>query len=422
MLTVDGDQQDGGPLVKDDGTIGAQIRDLRRRRGLTQEDLAAKAGLSRDVIKKIESGGSARMSTYHAIARALGVVTLTFAAPQSPEPVPAAHNDAALAEIRSAINPPTGIDGQPLFKFNGDTEPDLGMLRDAVRTVALAYHGDRYDTVAELAPAVVRSAHQHVAALDGDQQAEARRLRSDALGAIGRYLIQIREHDLALMALRDSLADALAIEDKSLAAAAISSQAWALMRQGRFREVEDLCVAAADRVEPQISKATPDQLSAWGWLMLRAAAAAARNNRPAEAREYHRVAVAAAAPLGREHEHTVGWRAWGPLTVALKGPEHELVMGAPDQALALAEQLPVGVGRTMPSDWHRHLLDRAHAHLQLGDTDRATEILTRLRVQAPVWLRYQQTAREITEDLLAAAKRMPSEQQRDLADFLAVTP
>jgi len=129
--------------MKDDSTIGAQIRDLRRRRGLTQEDLAAKAGLSRDVIKKIESGGSARMSTYHAIARALGVVTLTFAAPRSPEPVPAAHNDAALAEIRSAINPPTGIDGQPLFKFNGDAEPsdpEFGLPRALAADQPSALH------------------------------------------------------------------------------------------------------------------------------------------------------------------------------------------------------------------------------------------------------------------------------------------
>ena len=57
------------------------------------------------------------------------------------------------------------------------------------------------------------------------------------------------------------------------------------MRQGRFGEVEALCVASADAIEPRMSRATPGQLAAWGRLLVRAAAAAARNNRPEEARE-----------------------------------------------------------------------------------------------------------------------------------------
>lgn len=218
--------------MSNNSTIGAQIRYLRQLKGLTQEELAAKTGLSRDVIKKVERGGSARMSTYHKIARSLDVETIVFAMPCTPNPMPSAHNEGTLAAIRTAIDPPIGIDGQPMHSPPPSfEEPDLDTLRGAVRAVAMAYHRSDYTTLAELAPTVVHTAHQHVAVLDGDQQVEAIRLRSDALGAVGRYLIQIREHDLALIALRDSLNDALTIGDYSLAAAAVSSQAWALMRQ-----------------------------------------------------------------------------------------------------------------------------------------------------------------------------------------------
>lgn len=409
-------RQDGALLVEQGINIGNRISELRRRRGLTQEALADKAGLSIAVIKKVEQGrGGCRIETYHAIARALNVITLAFVAPQAPEPRAADYQDAALAEIRSVINPAKGITGEPLFD-TGDDEPDLGMLAQAVHAVGLAFHADRYDTVAQLVPAVVRSAHLHVSALDGTDRETALRLRADILGVAGRYLIQVREHDLALIALGNSLADALAIGDQTTAAAAISSQGWALMRQARFGEVERLCATAADQVEPVVSKASVAELSAWGYLLLRAAGAAARNNRPSEAREFLSVAAAAAAPLPRE-ESVKSWR-WGQLTVALQGPQIELLAGRPDKALELTEQLPCHTGRTMPSDWNRHGIDKAKAFVMVGDADRATEILTKLKDSAPEWLRYQQSAREVAEDILASRKRMPSETQLELADFL----
>jgi transcriptional regulator with XRE-family HTH domain len=106
-----------------DTTIGTEIRKLRQRRGWTQEELAARADLSREVVAKIELGGTARMETYHAIARALGVRTLMFVSPQDPEPVADPHRDTALAQIRAVINPPVSIDGGLIFPAVEDAEP-----------------------------------------------------------------------------------------------------------------------------------------------------------------------------------------------------------------------------------------------------------------------------------------------------------
>ncbi|GAB3444229.1 helix-turn-helix domain-containing protein [Streptomonospora sediminis] len=401
-----------------DTSIGDRVAELRNRRGLTQEQLADRAGLSVNLIRKIEQNrGGARMESYHAIARAMGVITLMFAVPGSPAPQPSSNQDHALAGIRAAVNPPAGMRG-PLLAMGMDT-PDLAMLTQATRRLATHYKNDEYDSVAHLAPAVVRSAHLHVDALDGDQEAAARRLRSDALGVAGRYLIQIREHDLALVASRDALQDALAVGDTSRAARAISAQAWALLRQGRFSEVEDLCSHSADEVEPaKITKASPDELAAWGWLLLRASAAAARNNRPQEAATFFGYATSAAAPIDREVENSVG-QTFGRLTVAMKGPENALVADRPDKALELAAKLPRDTGDVMRSDWHRHRIDKANAHTKMGNTDKAETILQNLRQEAPDWLRYQQSARETTEDLLDGMRK-PSQSQRDLADFLGV--
>lgn len=406
-----------------DASISDRVRELRRRRGMTQEELAERAALSLAVIKKLEQGGTCRMETYHQLARALGVTTVWLVSAGSPEPTEATVDEVVLADIRSAINPPIGLTGRPLYGTADGDHPDLARLGGAVAAVAAKYHADAYDDLAHFMPALVRSAHHHVEAHDtGDKRRDALRLRADVLGLAGRYLIQVRAHDLALIALHASLRDAMEIGDIPLAAASVSSQAWAMLRQGRFAEVERLCVDTAGQIEPKMSKASPDELSGWGYLLLRAAAAASRNNRPEEAREYARAAGAAGARLGRQHEDLVGHRAFGPLTPALMMTEIEMLDGHPDRALDMARDVPRDVGTGNTSSWDRHRLDIARAKAQTGDPEKGTEIVQTIRAEHPEWLRYQQYARDITRELLDARPRMPSRATLDLADFMGVEP
>lgn len=402
-------------------SISDRVRELRRRRGMTQEELAERAGLGLTVVKKIERGGTARMETYHQLARALGVTTVWFISASSPEPAEASIDDMVLADMRSAINPPVGLGGHPLYGTADGEHPNLPMLDRAVKAVAAAYHADQYDDLAVLMPALVRSAHHHVDAYDtGEQRSAALRLRADVTGLAGRYLIQIRAHDLALIALHASLRDALEIGDIPLAAASISSQAWAMLRQGRLTEVERLAVETADEIEPKMSTATPDELCGWGWLLLRAAAAASRNNRSGEAREYTRTAATAGARLGQQVHGLAGYKTFGPLDPHLVLAEVEMLDNRPDRAVELAGEMPRGVGRVDTSSWDRHRLDMAKARLRLGEADKATDIMEHLRRTHPEWLRYQQYGRDICREILESRSRMPSERMRGLADFMGV--
>lgn len=399
-----------------DHSLASQLIKLRRQRGLTQEQLSERSSVSYTVVRKLESGGSARMDTLHALARALGVQTVWFMTPDTPTPAPSPMRDTVLADMRSAVNPPAGLGGR--IYPDDDTPPNLDMLGAAIANVADSYQADRYDDIARLAPGVVRSAHQHVRHLDGRDLERARYLRADALQLTGRYLIQIREHDLALIALRDSLADALEVGAEDLAAVAIAQQGWALMRQGRFDEVESLCVSSADAIEPRMSRASPDQLAAWGRLLIRAAGAAARNNRPEEARDLQRFADGAAVQLGQEHD-AAGHVRFGPVTAGMNALQNELVSGRPDRALTMADELRGKKGAT-PNTRNRYQLDRAIAHKSMGDADRATAALTQLRTTAPAWFQQQQAARDVAEDVMEMAKRMPSEEARENARFLGV--
>ncbi|MBX9391586.1 helix-turn-helix domain-containing protein [Streptomonospora nanhaiensis] len=398
-------------------TIGRRVAQLRKRRGFSQEQLAELAGLSVGVIQKIEQGGNARVETYHAIARVLRVRTVWFTSPENPEPAPTNHRNGVLLDIRAAINPPAGLSGR---LFSADpTPPNLRMLESAVLTIAHDYQENRYDDVARTAPAVVRSAHAHVHVLSGEEQQQAVRLRADALQLTGRYLIQIREHDLAMVALRDALADAIQVGDQALAAAAIGQQGWALLRQARFDEVEDLCRTTAEAIEPRMSKATPEELSAWGYLLMRAAAAAARNNRQHEAAEMQNLAETAARRLRTERD-AVGHMRFGPATAAINGMQNDLIADRPDVALRKSEA--IDISGVTPNTKQRHELDKAKAQLLLGDDEAAETTLHGLRATAPAWLQQQRAARDIGEDLWAEAnkKRTPSAKLRELADFLGV--
>ena len=55
--------------------LGEQVRSARERAGLTQEQLAARTGLERSTIAKIESGHPPSFDGLVAIARALVVPT-----------------------------------------------------------------------------------------------------------------------------------------------------------------------------------------------------------------------------------------------------------------------------------------------------------------------------------------------------------
>ena len=398
--------------------IGDRIREYRMLRGMTQEELAETAGMHPNTIRKIEQGGTARMDTLHRIARVLRVTTGSLISGQPARIL--RHGDDGkldLLETRRAISPPVRLDGRPIL--DDDTEPDLDALRDAAVRLDAAYHGDRYTDLATIVPRLITSAHAAVAHHQHTpREAEARRLRAIVLQIGARYLTQVRAYDLAHMALTESVRDAAASGDEMVAAASVTGQAWVLIRQGRLDDAERLSALTAAEVEPRMSTATDEQLAAWGWLLLRASAAAARNNRPDESSEALALARTAAARLGREVYHDMrGWGAFGPLTVELRVVEAELVADRPDRVLALSERLPQVRGRTSSDSWHRHQLDVAEAYARMRKDAEATQILTSLRREAPAWLRHQRMAQETLTTVVSRRKRALTKEQRALVEL-----
>src|SRR5690606_28574062 len=157
--------------------IGDRIREYRMLHGLTQEDLAEKAGMHPTTIKKLEQAGTARMDTLHRIARPLNTTTDSLI---TSRPRPLEHRDDGRLDLlapRRTASPPHTLDGVPQC---ADTDPPhLPPLQYCLIRLDAAYPGDRYSDLAEILPRLSRSAHTAVPRHPRTPRgAEARRLRS----------------------------------------------------------------------------------------------------------------------------------------------------------------------------------------------------------------------------------------------------
>lgn len=372
-----------------------RVREIRKRRGMTQPELASASGLGLNTVKSVESGNGPqpRNSTLAAIARGLHVTTDVLLTPGQPEDDPVTPE--RWADVRDALYRPH--DGEP------PAERDvLVSLRACMPGLA----GNRYSDVRAVLPGLIRDA-----VLLGE---DGRTAQSRVLNATAWLLTQTRQWDDALTAGRRALDAAQDAPDK---VAAVNTLCWCLLRQGRLGEAGDLAVEWADRTEPRISRASNASLAGWGKLWLYVANAQVRNNEPGAAADALRIAGAAAARIGREvHTDASTTRTFGPVTVPMIAAENAVLLGKPDRALAIAERLPrSGLVHAQSASVMRHGLDVASAHASLRDPAQAVDVIEGLRRQAPQWLAQQRYARDILAGVIARRRKLTA-QMRELAD------
>ncbi|MFJ1841404.1 helix-turn-helix domain-containing protein [Streptomyces sp. NPDC088146] len=409
--------------------LADNVRKYRRRAGMSQEELAHAAGVSPGTVRKAEQGGTLRMETLHTLARALGVTTAALMASDAPEPVGRSEepNRVNLIQLRAALTPAVGLT-DPDAEVLGE-EPNLRIFRRTLQDARVLYFSDSYASVAAQLPGLLRDAAQAVAYYDtGYEHRQALLARAEALRLAGTYLTQVRQYDIAYTALRGAISDARQAGDLLTAGSGVGGMCWLLVRQGRLDEAEKIAARSMDAVEPKITGAEPDHYAVWGGLAMEAAAAAARNNRPDEAREYRRAARIAATAVGTAHRNiSRHWSVFGPVTVAMKALEDSMVIGDARAVVRKAgeqeEFAPTAwkrLGKPSTNDGNRFTLDVARAHTRTGDLSAAMDELTRARKAAPQWMRHQNMAAETMQEILKKRKRTLTTDMREMADYLGV--
>jgi transcriptional regulator with XRE-family HTH domain len=382
---------------------GSLVREIRKRRGLSQGELANLAGLSLSYVRKLEQGTlpGTRIQTFRKIAIALRVPTSRLLAER--ETVDDA--EPAMADRWQPVR--QALEG----RYTPVAEPPTAEgVRDAADHVVPLFASNAYAELSTVLPPLLRDADA--------LQAEGRAVRAFLLRMSGWVLTHLGQYETAELALRRAFDDA---DDRLEVAACARIYCWLLLHTGRLEQCWVSGIRWADDLEPRISTATPADLSAWGWLQMHNSAAAMRDNRPGDADDAMKIAKAAAARIGHEYSHRVDFlRTFGPVTVSMKHAENMMVDDKPDKVLAAAATIRPHAARATKNNRNRHFLDVASAHARVRDYSQALTVLTSLRAEAPEWLPRQREAHEVMRAIITRRRTLTPE-MRDLADFIGLT-
>ncbi|EMF00741.1 helix-turn-helix transcriptional regulator [Streptomyces mobaraensis NBRC 13819 = DSM 40847] len=410
--------------------LASNVKRYRLAAGFSQESLAEAAGLSVKTVQKVEQGGDARTETLHTLARALKVTTSELFAAGSPAPV--VGDEATrrnLVAFRSILMPPLGLDG-PVGTPAGDGGA-AGARQQVAHALSL-YRASELDSVARALPGLLQRTQTAVTTAEGEEARQAATIHAEALYVAGKYLTQVRQYDLAYMAIAEGIRVARTAGHQHLATIGVVGMGWLLLRQNRFGECYALAVATAERVEPKISEASRTRMAVWAELWMRAAAAAVRDNRPDEAKHARKMVSRAVAGMESEDDSWPGsWGGVGPITAELKRVEDILlvsrnsadareVLDRADEGV-LSARARRQIGMPSGSNWVRHRLVVASAHTLLGAHQDAMDELIRVRRTRGEWMRHQPLARKVMGDILKTRSRTLTADMREVAAHLGVS-
>lgn len=398
-------------------SIGERIRELRRQGDppMTQRELAERAGVSEDLIGKLERGvkQTALITTLHKIASALDVDVRALL-PGPPRLEAGEQDDATKGGVLAIRQTMMVVRDDP-----GIEPADLDELKRSARYAWHAFWTDRYDLLGAMLPAFIGTARVTAAHL---QTPEAFAVLSDAYGVTGSMLVHLGYLDLAYLAMERAIT-AADRSGKELRHAAVSGwMSWLLMHQtGTSEQAQQLAVSLADQIEPRLGKATAEHIAVWGGLLLSGGIAAARGDRPDEADDMLNLAETAATRLnapGREvrFDHD---RPFGLPVVIQVMVDACVATGRPGRALEVAKRMPPDAALPLAGR-ARHLADIAAAQTALGHDREAVATLLSIERTAPNWMRHQPFPRTIIAELLERERRVRTPALRGLARRLNI--
>ncbi|NLU66703.1 helix-turn-helix transcriptional regulator [Streptomyces sp. HNM0574] len=404
-------------MYHDHETIGDRIGRLRERRGLTQEQLAERAGLCVDTVRKLEQGRrlTARLATLNRFAHALDVETsLLIGQPATFEARRDDGDSPSVLALRRAVSPVGD-----LLPDEPDPEdpPSLGALQDALRSTEGIRRDGRLGAVGSVLPQLINDARAAARSLHGAERRAAHAVLAEAYQVVATTLTALGKEDAAFTAMERATEASRNSDDPRLETVGASTLAWIFTKQGRLEEARYLALRYADAKEPGF-RSDPADVSLWGILLLRAATATVRQGEQQHDRvkELLRMATAAAAAIGTDRLDYA--TPFGPANAGVANVNFLVEMAKSEEAVASARSVPSL--HSLPPTWRaRFHLDRALAHTDLGQDDRATRALLLAEQDAPEWMRYHGTARRLVTELRSRERRRASP-VTELADRLAL--
>jgi transcriptional regulator with XRE-family HTH domain len=398
-------------------TIGERVAWYRRRRGMSQEVLAGRVDRTVDWLSKVENNriDLDRLSVIKSLADVLDVALADLVAEPSLMQWTSDSGMRTVPALRAAL-----MDYRKVTPFgasaSGVEPPSVADLQHELSTLWEAYQAARFGYVTGRLPSLLAHAEAAVDAFTGSQLDAARRVLGLAYQLAAVQLTKIGEADLAWIAADRGLSAARAAGDIVVIGTLLRSVTHALQATGRYREAVQLTSDAANYLEPNLSKATPEMLSVYGTLFLAGSIAAARANDAITTRSFLQAADEAATRLGQDANHL--WTAFGPTNVAI----HRVATAAELGDVQVAVDLGPRVDTTgLPMERRvRHALEVARAYSTWNRGDDALATLLDAEKMAPEQVRYHVMSRQLVLTWVRQNKTKPSATLVDLARRLDV--
>jgi len=394
-----------------EGPIGERIRIYRKRRGLSQQELAGLVHRSESWLSQVERGIRSvdKLSVLIDVAKVLKVNVETL----SGQPFSLAPNGEpeldGIAAIQRALSSYPGL---------GVTSPTPGTLRDIERMtdeVHRRYQAADYGAATRILPALITSTDALVAESQGGERQHALELQGSVYVAAAKLVTKVGNAELAWLTADRAANAALHAESATLGAAAAYQVACAFLKNDRLDDAETVALTTASNLRDD----TPTGVSLRGALTLIAAVIAGRRSDRAEATERLQRAQLLADQLGEEANY--GWTAFGPTNVAIHRVSTAAELGDAGEAIAKAELLDVSaLPEGLLSRRAQVHIDMAWAYTQRrGDAEAVINLLEAERV-APQTVRYNVLVRELLREMLKRERRTATPGLRALAQRAGV--
>lgn len=375
---------------RDEDGVGERLRRLRKLRGLTQQQLAARAHVSTSLVKKVEQGTTpASAALVASTARVLGSKPAYLYGTDDREIVEEPNAAVEIDALRTALDAydDPRPEGRPLT---------LDAARKRIAALSRYVYGLRYADAARELPGLLH--HLYLLAeqpgADGEQ---ARATLHDAYRMVASVAGRLRQADLAAVASERHVQLAPLTGDPLRIAISAYHRSSGYLQHGDYRGGLRVLDRAREHVQ-----STPVDRAIAVQLNLRSAVLAARAGDSAEADGYIEEARAmASADVPDTPYYNIDASQLN-VTVHWCAAPVEQYDGT--EAVKRAQQVRV-VDRRRPERVGHHHIDMARAWMLHGDRSESLNHLNAARRVAPYNTRYHPAVRETVLALAEADRR-----------------
>jgi transcriptional regulator with XRE-family HTH domain len=398
-------------------TVGERIAWYRRRRGLSQESVAALVGRTADWLGKIENGRLQldRLSVLRSLAEVLDVALADLIAEPSLMEWTEDSGQRTVPALRAVL-----MDYRQVA-FVGSAQPteepvSLDALRAQIEDLWRAYQDSRFGYATHRLVSVIPAARNATLAYSRDDRRVAAGRLALAYHVAASVLTKLGEADLAWTASNRGIEAAQQSENPVIVGSLLRSVSHSLLSTGAYVDAVRCTRDAAAFLQPHLAKAGPTMLSVYGTALLAGSMAAARADDRGSVRDFLGEADQVARRMGGDQNRL--WTAFGPTNVAIHRVSTAMELGDVQVAVDLGPSIDAS---GVPTERRvRHALEVARALSTVNKREEALGTILDAEVVAPEQVRYHFLSRHLVQHWMRTEKGKPSYRLAGLAERLNV--